>query len=120
MVERVISCKATLDAPFDDGAYAVQASRHAVLGTYLLDIAADLVLVKHGIHVNILVLLLQPEFEISYVICRDGVNAKMEAPLVHDLMAETLVTEYLVEIVKMMFPALERERGLVNIFLYLV
>ena len=43
----------------------------------------------------------------------------MEAPLVHDLMAETLVTEYLVEIVKMMFPALERERGLVNIFLYL-
>lgn len=61
-------------------------------------------------------LLLQPEFEISYVICRDGVNAKMEAPLVHDLMAETLVTEYLVEIVKMMFPALERERGLVNIF----
>jgi hypothetical protein len=52
------------------------------------------------------VLFLQPEFEISYVICRDGVNAKMEAPLVHDLMAETLVTEYLVEIVKMMFPAL--------------
>ena len=77
-------------------------------------------MVKHGIHVNILVLLLQPEFEIPYVICRDGVNAKMEAPLVHDLMAETLVTEYLVEIVKMMFSALEREWGLVNIFLYLI
>ena len=44
----------------------------------------------------------------------------MEAPLVHDLVAKTLVTEYLVEIIKMMFSALEREWGPVNIFLYLV
>gem|GEM_PF-5707466 len=120
LVERVVPCQPALDAPLDNGADAVERARHAVLGTLLSDIAVLLVPVEYGVHVHIFVFLLHPQLEVPDVVCCYGINTQMEAPLVQHLVAETLVAQHFVEIVEMVFAAFVRERGLLDVFPYLV
>ena len=79
-----------------------------------------LVPVEYGIHVHILVFFLHPQFEVPDVVSRYGINTQMEAPLVQYLVAETLVAQHLVEIVEMVLAAFVCERGLLDVFPYLV
>lgn len=120
LIERVVPRQPALDAPLDDGADAVEGTRHAVLGTPLSDIAEFLVPVEYGVHVHILVFLLHPQFEVPDVVCRDGVDAQVEASLVQYLVAETLVAQHFVEIVEMVLAAFIRKRCFLDVFPYLV
>ena len=119
LVERVVPCQSALDAPLDDGADAVEGARHAVLGTLLPDIAVLLVPVEYGIHVHIFVFLLHPQLEVPDVVRRDGIDAQVEASLVQHLVAETLVAQYLVEIVEVVLAAFIRKRCFLDVFPYL-
>ena len=120
LVEGIVPCQSALDAPLDDGADAVERARHAVLGTLLPDIAVLLVPVEYGIHVHIFVFLLHPQLEVPDVVSRYGIDAEVKAPLMQHLVAETLVAQHLVEIVEVVLAAFVRERGLVDVFPYLV
>ena len=84
------------------------------------DITWQLVFIEYGIHFHIPVLFLHPQLEITDVISGNGIYAKMEAPLVHDLLTETLVTLYLFQIVSMVLPAFCGKGCLVHVLLYLV
>jgi len=120
LVERVVPCQPALDAPLDNGADAVERSRHAVLGTPLPHIAKFLVPIEYGIHGHIFVFLLHPQLEVPDVVSRYGVYAQAEASLVQHLVPETLVAQHLVEIVEVVLAAFVRKRGLVDVFPYLV
>ena len=120
LVKRVVSCQPPFDAPFDDGADAVERPRHAVLGALLGYITGQLVFIEYGIHFHIPVLLLHPQLEITDVVSGNGIYTKVEAPLVHDLLMETLVTQYLFQIVAVMLTAFCGKGCLVHVLLYLV
>ncbi len=115
LVKRIVPCELAFDAPFDDGADAVECTRHAVLGALLGDITWQLVFIEYGIHFHIPVLFLHPQLEITDVISGNGIYAKMEAPLVHDLLTETLVTLYLFRLSRWCFQ-LSAARGVSSMY----
>ena len=103
LVERVVPCQPALDAPLDNGADAVERSRHAVLGTPLPHIAKFLVPIEYGIHGHIFVFLLHPQLEVPDVVSRYGVYAQAEASLVQHLVPETLVAQPCIDVGVMVF-----------------